>query len=296
MNGNKENVLNKSVINWYPGHMAKTKRLIKENLNLIDIIYEIIDSRVPYSARVPDIDDITKDKPRILIFTKYDLCDKKETDKFIEYYNQKGYYTLKYDLTKNCNFEELFNLSRKILSKKIEKNKAKGIKKDSIRALVVGIPNVGKSTFINQVVGKKVVTTGNKPGVTKNLNWIRVRKDIELLDSPGILWPRLEPETVAYNLASTTAIKEEILPKDEIAIYILKFLEKYYNPILKENYSITTLEDIEEAFDIIGKKKGCLMKGGIVDDEKLLTVIINDIKQGKIKGITFDRSENLEQN
>ena len=285
---------NKTNINWYPGHMAKTKRLIKENLGLIDIIYEVIDSRIPYSSRIVDMDELTKGKPRILIFTKYDLCDKEVTDKFISYYESLGYSILKYDLTGNINVNELYEVSNNILKDKIESLKNKGLKKDTIRALVVGIPNAGKSTLINKIVGKKIAVTGNKPGVTKNLNWIRAYKNIELLDTPGILWPKLEQDTVAFNLASTTAIKEEILDKESIAIYILNFLNKYYKDILLNNYYLEDIDDIEVAFDIIGKKKGCLSKGGIVDYERVVDIIINDIKSGKIKGITFDRSEVLD--
>ena len=285
---------NKTNINWYPGHMAKTKRLIKENLGLIDIIYEVIDSRIPYSSRIVDMDELTKGKPRILIFTKYDLCDKEVTDKFISYYKSLGFCILKYDLTSNINVNELYEVSNNILKDKIESLKNKGLKKDTIRALVVGIPNAGKSTLINKIVGKKIAVTGNKPGVTKNLNWVRAYKNIELLDTPGILWPKLEQDTVAFNLASTTAIKEEILDKESIAIYILEFLSKYYKKILLDNYYVDDVSDIEEAFEIIGKKKGFLSRGGIVDYDRVVDVIINDIKSGKIKGITFDRSEVLD--
>ena len=280
---------NKTNINWYPGHMAKTKRQIKENINLIDIIYEVIDSRIPYSSKIQDIDSLIKNKPRILIMTKYDLCDKEETNKFISKYEKEGYHVLKYDLTSNVNMNNLFDLSNEILKDKINKLKEKGYKKNTIRALVVGIPNAGKSTLINKIVGRKIAVTGNKPGVTKNLSWIRVGKNIELMDSPGILWPKLEQETVAFNLASTTAIKEEILPKDDVVVYIIKFLYKYYKDILEKEYGITDIEDFEEVFDIIGKKKGCISKGGIVDYEKVTTLVINDIKSGKIKNITFDR-------
>ncbi len=295
MSENNGRGFNKSVINWYPGHMAKTKRLIKENINLIDIIYEVIDARVPISSKIVDIDNLINNKPRILIMTKYDLCDKEETDKFIKYYENLGYTVLKYDLTSNKNVNEIFELSNNILKEKQLKMQLKGLKASSIRALVVGIPNVGKSTLINKIVGRKTATTGNKPGVTKQLNWIRVGKNIELLDSPGILWPRLEQEKVAFNLASTTAIKEEVLEKEEIAIYILNFLQKYYKNILLENYKLNDTNDIEIAFDIIGKNKGCITKGGIVDYDKVVDIIINDIKSGKIKGITFDRYEDVKQ-
>lgn len=293
-NDNKKEGVNKIGINWYPGHMAKTKRLISENLNLIDIIYEIIDSRIPYSSKINDLEELVKNKPRILVFTKYDLCDKEETNKFIEKYKKQGYYVITYDLTKNIDTNKIIDLSKEILKEKLEKIKLKGITKNSIRALVVGIPNVGKSTLINKLVGKKIAVVGNKPGVTKNLNWVRVDKQLELLDSPGILWPKLEQEKEAFNLASTTAIKEDILPKEEIAVYIIKFLYKYYPDILESNYGVTDISDFYEVYEIIGKPRGFISKGGIVDDDRVTNLIINDIKQGKIKGITFDRVSDYE--
>ena len=291
---NKKEVNNKVNINWYPGHMAKTKRLIKENIKLIDIIYEVIDSRIPYSSRVNDIEDLIGDKPRVLIFTKYDLCDKPETDKFIEKYQKLGFYCLTYDLTHEIDKDKLINLSNEILKEKLEKAKEKGINKDKIRALVVGVPNAGKSTFINKIVGKKIAVTGNKPGVTKNLSWIRIGKNIELLDSPGILWPKLEQEKEAFNLASTTAIKEDILPKEEVAIYIIKFMYKNYKELLEKNYGVTDISDFYEVYDTIGRKRGFLGRGGVIDDDRVTDLIINDIKQGKISGLTFDRVEDYE--
>ena len=281
-------------INWYPGHMAKTKRLIKENINLIDIIYEVIDSRVPYSSKINDLEELISNKPKILIFTKYDLCDKNETDKFIDAYEKKGYCVIKYDLSREIDASKILDLSNEILKEKLDNIRQKGINKTTIRALVVGVPNAGKSTLINKIVGRKTAITGNKPGVTKNLNWIRVGKNIELLDSPGILWPKLEQEKEAYNLASTTAIKEDILPKEEIAIYIIKFLHKYYPDVLESYYGVTDISDFYEVYEVIGKRRGFIMRGGVIDDDRVTDLIINDIKQGRIKGITFDRIEDYE--
>ena len=278
----------KTVINWYPGHMAKTKRLISEKINLIDIVFEVIDARMPYSSKIIDLDKYVGNKPRVLIMTKMDLCDLKETNKWIKYYEDKGYKVILIDLMKN-DIKKVLSLTAEMMFDKNKKLEEKGMKKRKIRALIVGIPNVGKSTLINRLVGKKAVTVGNKPGVTKNLNWIRINENLELLDSPGILWPKFEDETVAFNLASLTAIKEEVLPIDEVVFYILKTLEKYYPNILKERYNVDCVDDFYETLEIIGRKRGCLMRGGIIDEDKVYSAIINDIKDGNIKGITFDR-------
>lgn len=293
MKENQDKVFNKTSINWYPGHMAKTKREIKEKINLIDIIYEVCDARIPFSSRINDIDDIVREKPHILIMSKYDLCDQKETDKFIEYYESKGFFVLKKNLL-NDSLEDIFTLSRKILKEKIASQHLKGINKTTIRALVIGIPNAGKSTLINKLVGKKIAKTGNKPGVTKSLSWIRVRKDIELLDTPGVLWPKLDQEKQAYQLAATTAIKEEILDNQEIALYILTFLEKYYPELLKKYYDLETTEDYDYIIQTIGKKWNLFKKGGLIDENRVLDLVINDVKQGKLKGVTFDRSDLIE--
>lgn len=289
MNANKTN------INWYPGHMAKTKRLISENLNLIDIVYEVLDARMPYSSKIKDINNFINNKPRILIMTKYDLCDKNETNKWIKYYEKQGYKVICMDLEHNPDTKKLINLTNEIMAEKNDIRSNKGMIKRRTRILIVGIPNVGKSTLINRLVGKKAVNVANKPGVTKQLDWIRINEKLELLDSPGILWPKLDEEKVAFNLASLTAIKEEVLPIYDVIEYILNTLYKYYPNILEERYSVTEInDDIIETLDIIGKKRGCLIKGGEIDYDKVVGIIINEIKDGTIKNITFDRMEDYE--
>jgi len=280
-------------INWYPGHMAKTKRQISEMIDLIDIVYEVVDARMPYSSKIKDIDNFIKNKPRILIMTKSDLCDKDETNKWVKYYESLGYKVLLLNLEGNTNLKPLFSLTDEVMKEINDKRISKGQKVRKGRVLIVGIPNVGKSTLINRLVNKKVTTTGNKPGVTKTLSWIRINDKLELLDSPGILWPKLDEEDSAYNLASLTAIKEEILPIDRVVMHILKKLNNHYPNILRERYKVDSVdfEEITNTLDEIGKRRGCLIKGGYVDYDKVYSIIMNDVKNGIIKGITFDRYE-----
>lgn len=298
MNNNEtQGGLHKSVINWYPGHMAKTKRLIRENLDQIDIVYEVVDARIPYSSKIRDLEDIIKNKPKIMIMTKYDLCDKSETRKWIEYYKDYNYHVIAMDIEHQFQKKQILQLTEVLLEEKWKKLEAKGLLRKRAKALVVGIPNVGKSTLINRLVGKNVVGTGNRPGVTKELNWIRVSDTVELLDSPGILWPKIDIGNIAYNLASLTAIKEEILPLFDVTEYILRTLEKYYPNILKERYGIENIEeDVVETMETIGKRRGCLMRGGEIDYDKVIIMIMNDVKNGVIKNITFDRIEDSNEN
>ena len=281
---------NKTNINWFPGHMAKTKREISEKLNLIDIVYEVIDARMPISSKIVDIDDLIKDKPKILVVTKYDLCDKEETDKILSIY--KDYVVVPVDLM-NGNVNNLLNETNRIMGTINNERINKGMNKRAARVLIVGVPNVGKSTLINRLVGKKSAGVANTPGFTKNLSWIRVNKDIELLDSPGILWPKIENQESAHILAAFSSIKEDILNIDSIACFILKKLYELYPNRLLDRYGIEELdEDYIEAYEIIGKKRGALSKGGIVDYDKVSNIIVKDLKNGYFGKVTFDRIDN----
>lgn len=281
---------NKTNINWYPGHMAKTKREIKEKLNLIDVVYEVIDARMPISSKIVDIDDLIQNKPRILIMTKYDLCDKKVTDMFVSYYEARGYQVIPVDLMNGSNVSKIITVSESILKEENKKRKAKGLKPRNIRALILGVPNVGKSTLINRLVGKKSAGVGNKPGFTKSLSWIRIHKNIDLLDTPGILWPKLENQESAHILAAFSSIKEEILNEDQLAIFILKKLYVFYPDALKERYGIVELaDDFIEAYEKIASRRGALGRGGVVDYERVSHIILQDFKNGYFGPVTFDR-------
>ena len=278
---------NKTNINWFPGHMAKAKREIKEKIDLIDIVFEVIDARIPKSSKNNDIEDIIKNKPRILIMTKSDLCDKNITLEWKKYYESKGYKVVLLDLLHD-NVNEIFSIVNELMESINSKRISKGLKPRRVRSLVLGIPNVGKSTLINRLVGKKAVNVGNKPGITKNLEWIRINDKLELLDTPGILWPKFNDSTIAYNLASMTAIKEEILDIEDISIYIIKTMFKLYPDNIISRYGVNDDEDIVNILDGIGKKIGAV-KNGEVDYDRVYTKVLRDLRDGYLGKITFDR-------
>ena len=275
-------------INWYPGHMAKTKREIKEKLDLIDVVFEVIDARIPKSSKNKDVDELIKNKPRVLIMTKLDLCDEIETKKWISYYEKIGYKVIIMDLLNNPDMRVIYNETDKIFKDLNEKRRQKGLKERKIRTLILGVPNVGKSTLINRLVGKKAANVGNKPGITKQLEWIRINNDMELLDTPGILWPRFDNQEIALNLASMTAIKEEILDLEEVAIYIINTMLKLYPDNIKNRYNLTDTSDIVTILDEIGRKIGAI-RNKETDYDKVYTTILKDLREGYLGKITFDR-------
>ena len=288
---NEEKSFPKTSINWYPGHMAKTKREIGEKINLIDIVFEVIDARIPFSSKNNEITKMIGNKPRILVMTKADLCDEEITLKWKNFYEEQGYNVVLVDLIHDKNLNSILDLTNKLSRDVNEKRKAKGLKPRRVRILILGIPNVGKSTLINRLVGKKATNVGNRPGVTKNLEWIRVNENLELLDTPGILWPKLEGENLGLNLASMTAIKEEILNKEEVAIYIINTMLKKYPSQIINRYKLTKLDDIVEILDEIGMKIGAV-KNGEVDYEKVYTIILKDLREGYLGYVTFDDFKN----
>lgn len=285
----KEKSIPSTNINWYPGHMEKTKRLLIKEYKNIDIVYELIDARIPRSSKISNIYDIIGKIPKILIMTKKDLTDMSFIENWVKYYENLGSKVILADLNNSNDIKLIIDATHELMREIQEKRQEKGMKEKAVRVLVIGIPNVGKSTLINKMVGRKVANVGNKPGITKSITWLKTNHNIMLLDTPGILAPRLDNQEVALNLASLFAIKTEILDVNEVAIHILNKLNKYYPEKLKERYGIEAHYelDFEAIYEELGKKMGAII-GGEVDYERVSNRIINDLKDEYIKGIVFD--------
>ncbi len=286
-NLNQNDGSDKMSINWYPGHMAKTKRELKERMNLIDLIYEVIDARMPSSSKIKDIDDILKDKKRILVMTKKDLCDLEQTNKWVDFYKKQGYEVILMDLTNNDDYKKLVKITNDYMKDVQEKRKEKGLKNKEIKIGIIGIPNVGKSTLINKLAGKKVANTGNKPGVTKQINWLKTSSGFLLLDTPGILWPKLSNELEALCLAATASIRPEVLNIEEIGYFLLAFFKDNYPDKIKEKYNIEISDDVYEIFDNLAKRFN-FYDNGEINYEKISQRVYNDLVSGVLKGVTFD--------
>ncbi|CAI9391003.1 ribosome biogenesis GTPase YlqF [Niallia sp. Sow4_A1] len=281
-------------IQWFPGHMAKARRQVTEKLKLVDIIFELVDARIPQSSRNPMIDEIIQHKPRIVLLNKADMADKERTKEWINYFKKQGIQALAINSHAGVGMKEITALAKVVLAEKFDRMKAKGIRPRAIRAMIVGIPNAGKSTLINRLAKKNIAKTGNTPGVTKAQQWIKVGKEMELLDTPGILWPKFEDQEVGLKLALTGAIKDTILNLQDIAIFGLRFLEKEYPERLKERYDLDTIpEDTVELFDKIGTFRGALSGGGMIDYDKVTELIIRDIRSEKFGPLTFEKTEDM---
>lgn len=282
-------------IQWFPGHMAKARRQVTEKLKLVDIVFELVDARIPLSSRNPMIEEIIGQKPRLILINKADMADPNRTKEWITYFEKKGIRAVAINSEKGSGLQQIQKETMSILKEKWDRMKSRGIRPRAVRAMIVGIPNVGKSTLINRLAKKNIAQTGNRPGVTKAQQWIKAGKEMELLDTPGILWPKFEDPEVGYRLALTGAIKDNILNLQDIALYALRFLETYYPERLKERYSMDEIpQDPAALFDHIGKKRGCLMSGGEIDYDKTADIIVRDVRNVQFGPLTFDL-EHLEE-
>lgn len=279
---------------WFPGHMTKAFRSMQEDIKLIDLVVEIVDARIPMSSRNPEIDKMGAGKGRLILLNKSDLSDKYYNEKWISYFKEKGITCLLIDSKTGKGLKDIQNAVLEACKEKIERDKKKGIMNRPLRAMICGIPNVGKSTFINAYAKKACTKTGNKPGVTKGKQWIRLNKGLELLDTPGVLWPKFEDQTVGLHLAMIGSINDEILYSEELCMDLLSFMKDKYAGRIEERYGVDTIENNLELLTEIGRKRGCLVKGGEIDIEKASKIILDDFRSGKLGNISIERSEDYE--
>lgn len=273
---------------WYPGHMTKAKRMMQENIKLIDLVIELVDARIPISSRNPDIDELGKNKARLILLNKSDLAEETQNDAWVEYFKRKGFAVVKVNSKKGGGIKSIHGVIQEACKEKIERDRKRGILNRPVRAMVVGIPNVGKSTFINALAGKACAKTGNKPGVTKGKQWIRLNKNVELLDTPGILWPKFEDQKVGLRLAFIGSIKDEILNIEELAAELIQFMKKYYMGVLAEKYDIMENEDPYQCLADIAMSRHCLLKGNELDMAKAAALLVDDFRSGKLGRITLE--------
>lgn len=274
---------------WYPGHMTKARRMMQENIKLIDLIIELVDARIPLSSRNPDIDELGKNKARLILLNKADLAEDALNDRWISYFKEKGYSAVKVNSKKGGGIKSIQSVIQEACKEKTERDRKRGILNRPVRAMVVGIPNVGKSTFINALAGKACAKTGNKPGVTKGKQWIRLNKNVELLDTPGILWPKFEDQEVGLKLAFIGSIKDEILQTEELAAELVKFLDGAYPGVLEEKYGIPAVGDIYGCLRDIAESRNCIVRGSELDTGKAAAILLEDFRAGRLGRITLER-------
>ncbi|WP_257350112.1 ribosome biogenesis GTPase YlqF [Pseudalkalibacillus decolorationis] len=283
-------------IQWFPGHMAKARREMTEKLKMIDVVFELVDARLPLSSRNPMIDQIVGQKPRLVLLNKADMADPFITKEWENFFANQGLMTLTVNSKTGQGLEKISSYAKELMKDKRNKMIEKGIKPRAIRALILGIPNVGKSTLINRLAKKKIAKTGDKPGITQKQQWIKVGKELELLDTPGILWPKFEDQTTGYRLAVTGAIKDDILDFSDIALFAIRYLIKVYPERLSERYHLDDLSVPPiEIFDEIGKKRGCLLRGGEVDYDKAAEIILREIRSEKLGPLTFEHPSDYQE-
>ena len=275
-------------VQWYPGHMTKAKRQMQEDIKLIDLIIELVDARVPLSSRNPDIDELGKNKSRLILLNKSDLADERQNEAWKTYFQAKGFYVVKVDSRNGSGMKAINNVIQEACKEKIERDRRRGIKNRPIRAMVVGIPNVGKSTFINTFAGRACAKTGNKPGVTKGKQWIRLNKSVELLDTPGILWPKFEDQQVGLRLALIGAIKDEILNIDELALELIAILIEHYPGVLHARYEVEEDQTPANIIEQIAVKRNCIQKGIELDYTKAANLLLEEFRSGKLGKITLE--------
>lgn len=273
---------------WYPGHMTKAKRMMQENIKLIDLVIELVDARIPLSSRNPDIDELGKNKSRIILLNKSDLADAGYNKKWAEYFKEKGFYVLEINSKSGAGIKSIHGIVQEACKEKIERDRKRGIINRPVRAMVVGIPNVGKSTFINSFAGKACTKTGNKPGVTKGKQWIRLNKNLELLDTPGILWPKFEDQTIGMRLAFIGSINDEILHTDELAMDLIRFLQENYAGALEKRYETEAGEDALKMLKNICVSRHCYLKGEEPDIQRAAGMVMDDFRSGKLGRITLE--------
>lgn len=279
---------------WYPGHMTKAKRAMQEDLKLIDVIVELVDARVPFSSKNPDIDHMANGKSRIILLNKYDLADERVTKQWMTYYEQKGYFVTKVNAKSGAGVKAVHEVIQKACQAKIERDRRRGILNRPIRAMIVGIPNVGKSTFINSFARKACTKTGNKPGVTKGKQWIRLNKNVELLDTPGILWPKFEDQRVGLRLAFIGSIKDELFNIYELSILLLEYLNQNYPNAVASFYQLAGEENASKQLEQIAERRGCMKAGGIYDVDKAAKCLVDDFRAGKLGAVSLEVPEQTE--